>query len=113
MQQRTSGRFTRIIAVRGEYEAVAISSGLTGIANAKLTWLGMRDSTSCNRMERSRHNNVLIRSGEARLVGWSRSMLYSGFNILPRSVFWSAYFNGRSDNTDVMSLFNRSNHENK
>ena len=31
-------------------------------------------------------------------------MLYSGFNILPRSVFWSAYFNGRSDNTDVMSL---------
>ena len=31
-------------------------------------------------------------------------MLYSGFNILPRSVFWSASFNGRSDNLDVMSL---------
>ena len=29
-------------------------------------------------------------------------MLYSGFNILPRSVFWSTYFNGRSDNTDVI-----------
>ena len=31
-------------------------------------------------------NNVLIRSGGVRLVGWSRQMLYSGFNILPRSV---------------------------
>ena len=31
-------------------------------------------------------------------------MLQSGFNILPRSVFWSAYLNGRSDNLDVMSL---------
>ena len=31
-------------------------------------------------------------------------MLYSGFNILPRSVFWSAYLNGRSDNTDVIWL---------
>ena len=31
-------------------------------------------------------NNVLIRSGEAHGVGWSRIMLYSGFNILPRSV---------------------------
>ena len=29
-------------------------------------------------------------------------MLYSGFNILPRSVFWSACFNGRSDNLDVI-----------
>ena len=36
-------------------------------------------------------------------------MLYSGFNILPRSVFWPAYFNGRSDNTDVMSLNQDSN----
>ena len=31
-------------------------------------------------------------------------MLYSGFNILPRSVFWSADFNGRSDNLDVIRL---------
>ena len=31
-------------------------------------------------------NNVLIRSGEALGVGWSRYMLYSGFNNLPRSV---------------------------
>ena len=31
-------------------------------------------------------------------------MLYSGFNISPRSVFWSADFNGRSDNTDVIRL---------
>ena len=46
----------------------------------------------------------MIRSGEARLVGWSRQMLYSGFNILPRSVFWSADFNGRSDNLDVIRL---------
>jgi len=30
--------------------------------------------------------NVLIRSGEARLVGWSRNMLYSGFITLHRSV---------------------------
>ena len=29
-------------------------------------------------------------------------MLYPGFNILPRSVFWSADLNGRSDNTDVI-----------
>ena len=50
-------------------------------------------------------NNVLIRSGEAQLVGWSRYMLYSGFNILPHSVFWSANFNGRSDNTDVVRAF--------
>ena len=49
-------------------------------------------------------NNVLIRSGEAPGVGWSRNMLYSGFDILPRSVFWSASFNGRSDNTDVIPL---------
>ena len=34
-------------------------------------------------------------------------MLYSGFNILPRSVFWSADFNGRSDNTDVIPLNDR------
>ena len=46
--------------------------------------------------------NVLIRSGGARGIGWSRNMLYSGFNILPRSVFWSAYLNSRSDNTDVI-----------
>ena len=26
-------------------------------------------------------NNVLIRSGEALGIGWSRIMLYSGFNI--------------------------------
>ena len=50
-----------------------------------------------------RDNNVLIRSGEALGIGWSRNMLYSGFNILPRSVFWSAYLNGRSDNTDVIT----------
>ena len=31
-------------------------------------------------------NNVLIRSGEAPGIGWSRNMLYSGFNILHRSV---------------------------
>ena len=47
---------------------------------------------------------MLIRSGEARLVGWSRQMLYSGFNTLPRSVFRSADLNGRSDNTDVIRL---------
>ena len=49
-------------------------------------------------------NNVLIRSGEARLVGWSRQMLYLGFITLPRSVFWLADLNGRSDNTDVIPL---------
>ena len=49
-------------------------------------------------------NNVLIRSGEALAIVWSRIILYSGFNILPRSVFWSAYLNGRSDNLDVMWL---------
>ena len=38
------------------------------------------------------------------MVGWSRHMLYSGFNILPRSVFRSADFNGRSDNLDVIRL---------
>ena len=29
---------------------------------------------------------MLIRSGEAPAIGWSRSMLYAGFNILHRSV---------------------------
>ena len=47
---------------------------------------------------------MLIRSAEARLVGWSRLVLYSGFITLPRSVYWSANFNGRSDNTDVIQL---------
>jgi len=55
--------------------------------------------------------HVLIRSGEARLVGWSRLVLYSGLTILPRSVYWSANFNSRSDNTDVMSLPARQNDE--
>ena len=30
---------------------------------------------------------MLIRSGEAPAIGWSRNMLYSGFNTLHRSVF--------------------------
>ena len=30
---------------------------------------------------------MLTRSGEAPAIGWSRNMLYSGFDILPRSVF--------------------------
>ena len=71
----------------------------------------MLESKNCSRKSQtarsggeSRDNNVLIRSGEAPGVGWSRNMLYSGFNNLPRSVFGSAYLNGRSDNTDVMSL---------
>ena len=34
-------------------------------------------------------------------------MLYSGFNILPRSVVRSADFNGRSDNLDVIRLIGR------
>ena len=51
---------------------------------------------------------MLIRSGEALGVGWSRIMLYSGFNTLHRSVFWSADLNGRSDNTAVIRLMNDS-----
>ena len=51
---------------------------------------------------------MLIRSGEAPEIGWSRNMLYSGFNIFPRSVFWLADLNGRSDNTDVIRLNERS-----
>ena len=47
---------------------------------------------------------MLIRSGEARLVGWSRQMLYSGFSILPRSVIRSANSIDRSDNLDVIRL---------
>jgi len=31
-------------------------------------------------------------------------MLYSGYSILPRSVFWSADLIGRSDNADVIPL---------
>ena len=61
------------------------------------------EQTSCTGNKRpSVDNNVLIRSGEAAAIGWSRNMLYSGFNNLPRSVFWSADLNGRSDNTDVI-----------
>ena len=65
----------------------------------------MKSDRNLKTSGQSRHrrdNKVLIRSGEARLVGWSRNMLHSGFNTLPRSVFWSADFNGRSDNTDVI-----------
>ena len=36
--------------------------------------------------QRSLDNNVLIRSGDAPAISWSRNMLYSGFNNLPRSV---------------------------
>ena len=65
-----------------------------------------------NQMKTSKYtssdNNVLIRSGEAPAIGWSRNVLHSGFNILPRSVFWSANFNGRSDNLDVIRLMNDS-----
>ena len=50
------------------------------------------------------HNKTLIPSGEAQLVGWSRSMLYLGFMTLPRSIVRSAGFIRRWDNTDVMSL---------
>ena len=32
-------------------------------------------------------------------------MLYSGFITLPRSIFWSAYFNDRSDNLDVIRSY--------
>ena len=35
-------------------------------------------------------------------------MLYLGLNILPRSGFWSANFNGRSDNLDVIRLIYQS-----
>ena len=55
-------------------------------------------------MPKRRNNNVLIRSGEALAIGWSRNMLYSGFSTLPRSVFWSANCVRRSDNTDVIQL---------
>ena len=55
-------------------------------------------------METSRDNRTLIRSGEARLVGWSRQMLYSGFITLPRSGCRSADLNGRSDNLGVIPL---------
>ena len=37
-------------------------------------------------------------------------MLYSGFNILPRSVVRSADFNGRSDNLDVIPLKMKTNY---
>ena len=43
--------------------------------------LGFRRST-----DKTADNNVLIRSGEAPAIGWSRNMLYSGLNILHRSV---------------------------
>ena len=77
---------------------------ILGFGTCCMSWLG-----SCFRpklMTCCVDNNVLIRSGEARLVGWSRYMLYSGFDILPRSVVWSACLNGRSDNTDVIRLEN-------
>ena len=63
-----------------------------------------------SKIQTASDNRTLIRSGEARPVGWSRQMLYLGFNNLPRSVFWSAYLNARSDNLDVMPLkFNDKN----
>ena len=55
-------------------------------------------------MRNSRHNNALIPGGEAQLVGWSRSMLYLGFNTLPRSIVRSAGFARRWDNLDVIQL---------
>ena len=49
-------------------------------------------------------NRALIRSGEALAIGWSRQMLYSGFNTLPRSVIRLANSFDRSDNLDVIRL---------
>ena len=42
------------------------------------------------------------------MVGWSRQMLYSGFNILSRSVIRSANSIDRSDNSDVIHLLKSS-----
>ena len=47
---------------------------------------------------------MLIRSGEARLVGWSRNLLYSWFITLPRSIVMPAAFVRRWDNADVIHL---------
>ena len=73
-----------------------------GILAALVNTLHLKTELDGNKL---RDNNVLNRNGEARLVGWSRQMLYPGFNILPRSVFWSASLNGRSDNTDANRAF--------
>ena len=80
-------------------------------ASISTSWATRFDQSQLNgcgekllQIETPANNNALIRSGEAWLVGWSRQMLYSGFGILPRSVFWSAYLNGRSDNADVIQL---------
>ena len=42
----------------------------------------------------------MIRSGEAPAIGWSRNMLHSGFNTLPRSVVrWQTGFAARISTT--------------
>ena len=74
-------------------------------------WTSPTNHSEFREMETSPYNNVLIRSGEAPAIGWSRNMLHSGFNISPRSVFWSADSNGRSDNTDVIHLQLEKKHE--
>ena len=51
-----------------------------------LNLIGRCSTRSLLQIENTRHNNVLIRSGEARLVGWSRNMLCSGFITLHHSV---------------------------
>ena len=55
-------------------------------------------------MEKTVDNNVLIRSGEAPGIGWSRNMLYSGFITFTSLRRSSANWFRRSDNTDVIPL---------
>ena len=76
----------------------------TALPNTHQWQINSLEIVLAEKLRHSPYNNVLIRSGEALGIGWSPNMLYSGFNVLPRSVFWSADFNGRSDNTDVIRL---------
>ena len=49
-------------------------------------WFHTRQKMNYMSTLTSPYNNVLIRSGEALGIGWSRNMLYSGLNNLHRSV---------------------------
>ena len=68
--------------------------------NEALYILTNASNLESSQLRTSLYNNVLIRSGEALGIGWSRDMLYSGFSNLHRSVVrWQTGFAARITRT--------------
>ena len=77
--------------------------------NEALYILTNASNLESSQLRTSLYNNLLIRSGEAPAIGWSRYMLYTGFITLPRSVVrWQTGFAARITRTlSGLILFGR------